>query len=345
MKTQRISINPIDPEPELIARAAEVLLGGGLVAFPTETVYGLAARAYDAAAVAKIFAAKGRPANNPLIVHLASAPATSEVRNQYWTGAASRLAARFWPGPLTLVLPKPLELPAIVTAGGPTWAIRVPDHVVAHSLILAAGPLAAPSANLSSGISATTADHVIESLGGRINLILDGGPCPGGIESTVLDLTSSPPRVLRPGPILPSALSEVIGELIAPELRISAEQAPLPAPGTSIRHYAPRTPLECFANATEALSRIEELCRAGRRVVWLAYSIQSITNTPAVERVYSMPTDAADYAAQLYDSLHHADRCRADVVVLNLPPKEETWLAVRDRLRRAASVWSGGTTA
>jgi L-threonylcarbamoyladenylate synthase len=339
MQTEVVRINPIDPEPELIARAAEVLQRGGLVAFPTETVYGLAARAFDAGAVGRIFTAKGRPTNNPLIVHLAAAP-VSGIVSQHWPEQANQLAARFWPGPLTLVLPKPPELPAIVTAGGPNWAIRVPDHVVAHALILAAGPLAAPSANVSNTISPTTAEHVLASLSGRIDLVLDGGPCPGGIESTVLDMTSSPPRVLRPGPIWPSELSQILGEVIAADVRISDAHAQMPSPGTSIRHYAPRTPLECFASQSEAMSRIEVLGRSGQQVVWLRHTIQRNANILPATRIYPMPLAAPDYAAQLYDTLHTADRFGVDVLVVDLPPDREEWLAVRDRLRRAASIWA-----
>src|SRR5437660_12869477 len=177
-------------EPAAIAEAAAVLRRGGLVAFPTETVYGLGGNALDPAAVARIFAAKGRPATNPVIVHVADAAGVPLVAAA-WPDPAARLAARFWPGPLTLVLPRRPEVPDVVTAAGPTVAVRVPAHPVARALLRAAGvPVAAPSANRSSELSPTTAEHVLRGLGGRIDLILDAGPCPGGIESTVLDLTS-----------------------------------------------------------------------------------------------------------------------------------------------------------
>jgi L-threonylcarbamoyladenylate synthase len=340
MRTEVLSVDPTNPQPDVIARAAEVLKNGGLVAFPTETVYGLGARAFDAAAVAKIFSAKGRPANNPLIVHFARLPFhDGDPPRDHWPESADRMAARFWPGPLTLVLPKPAEVPDIVTAGGPTWAVRMPDNAVAHALIAASGPLAAPSANASSGVSPTTAKHVIESLDGKIDLVLDGGPCPGGIESTVLDLNSSPPRVLRPGPILPSELRAVIGEVRASELRLGAEHVSLPSPGTSVRHYAPRARLECYSDVAQALGRALELSTSRTQVHWLR---RGAARSPDLSQMHTvlMPIDSAGYAAQLYDALHDADRRGAEYIVVDLPPDEEEWLAVRDRLRRGATIWN-----
>ncbi|MEX2140561.1 MAG: L-threonylcarbamoyladenylate synthase [Pirellulales bacterium] len=337
MQTEVLSVNPSEPEPDVIARAAKVLDQGGLVAFPTETVYGLGARAFDPVAVAKIFAAKGRPANNPLIVHFAAPPFDASSSDSFWPAAAQRLAARFWPGPLTLVLPKPPGVPVIVTAGGSTWAVRMPDHAVTYALLSAAGPLAAPSANVSTAVSPTTAEHVLSSLRGKIDLILDGGPCPGGIESTVLDLTSSPPCVLRPGPILPSELSAVIGHVTASEIRLSGEHGPLPSPGTSIRHYAPRATLECYRDPAETSARVNQLAKSDARVRWLRCS--PLARIVLGAEQIQMSQDAPGYAAQLYGALHDADRHGADYVILDLPPDDEEWLAVRDRLRRAATVW------
>jgi L-threonylcarbamoyladenylate synthase len=340
MRTEVLRVDPTDPQPEVIARAAEVLKYRGLVAFPTETVYGLGARAFDAEAVAKIFAAKGRPANNPLIVHFAHLPFyDGSAPREHWPQSAEKLAAQFWPGPLTLVLPKPAEVPAVVTAGGPTWAVRMPDHAVAHALLVASGPLAAPSANASSGVSPTTAEHVLQSLDGRIDLVLDGGPCPGGIESTVLDLSTSPPRVLRPGPILPSELGGVIGEVTAPEIRVSDQHLRLSSPGTSIRHYAPRARLECYRDPVQASTRVAELSVSERQVHWLTRITARPPSASKIQTV-QMPRDSADYAAQLYDALHNADRWAAEYVIVEMPPDEEEWLAVRDRLRRAATIWN-----
>jgi L-threonylcarbamoyladenylate synthase len=337
MQTEILRVNPLDPDPEIIDRAAQVIAQGGLVAFPTETVYGLGARAFDAAAVGRIFAAKGRPAANPLIVHYAGPPFEASIADPLWPATAQRLAARFWPGPLTLVLPKHPDVPDIVTGGGPTWAVRMPDHAVTYALLSAAGPLAAPSANVSTAVSPTTAQHVLDSLGGRIDLVLDGGPCPGGIESTVVDLTCSPPRVLRPGPIVPSELSAVVGPVIAPRIDLSGEHGPLPSPGTSIRHYAPRAVLECYSDSTDASGRVDQLGQSLQRVRWLRRCSPD-QNTGRVEQV-EMSRNAPQYAAQLYGALHDADRSGADYIVVDLPPDQEEWLAVRDRLRRAAAVW------
>jgi L-threonylcarbamoyladenylate synthase len=342
MRTVVLRVDSTDPQPEVIARAAEILNDGGLVAFPTETVYGLGARAFDATAVAKIFAAKGRPANNPLIVHFARLPLHDghPPPRELWPESAERLAARFWPGPLTLVLPRPDNVPQIVTAGGPTWAVRMPDHAVAHGLIAASGPLAAPSANVSSSVSPTTAEHVLQSLDGRIDLVLDGGPCRGGIESTVLDLSTAPPRVLRPGPVLSSELRAVIGEVNAPEIRLSEEHEWLPSPGTSIRHYAPRAWLECYSDPQQASARVAELGGLRKRVHWFRRSSRPRLDSGQAQLV-QMPVDSAGYAAQLYDALHEADRLATEYIVLELPPDGEEWLAVRDRLRRAATIWNG----
>ncbi len=204
MQTIVLHVRADSPDVESIDYATSVLRSGGLVAFPTETVYGLGANALDAAAVARIFAVKGRPANNPVIVHVAAVDDVAAVATE-WPEVAAHLAARFWPGPLTLVLPRRSEVPDIVTAGGPTVAVRLPAHPVAQAVIRAAEtPLAAPSANRSTHLSPTQAAHVLQELEGQIDLVLDAGPTPGGLESTVLDLTSTPPRLLRPGLITPT---------------------------------------------------------------------------------------------------------------------------------------------
>ncbi len=267
MHTEVLAVDARAPQPDLIARAAAVLRSGGLVAFPTETVYGLGALALDAAAVRRIFAAKGRPANNPLIVHIADPKDASQVAAE-WPDAAERLARRFWPGPLTLVVPRTAGVPDATTAGGPTVAVRVPAHPVALALLRAVGaPVAAPSANRSAELSPTLAEHVLRGLTGRIDLVLDGGPTAGGIESTVLDMTTAPPRLLRPGLIGPAELEAVIG----PVGRTGATQAgsALPSPGMLPRHYSPRTPLECSRGGA---FRVRELLRSGVRVGWLTRS-------------------------------------------------------------------------
>jgi L-threonylcarbamoyladenylate synthase len=331
MNTAVLAVDPRAPDPEAVARAAAVLRAGGLVAFPTETVYGLGAHAMDPAAVARIFAAKGRPASNPLIVHLAGADRVSDVAAA-WPEAAARLAERFWPGPLTLVLPRHPRVPEAVTAGGPTVAVRVPAHPVARALLGAAGvPVAAPSANRSSRLSPTRAGHVLQDLAGRIDLVLDGGPCAGGIESTVLDVTAAPPRLLRPGLASRAELEAVIGPIAGPPS--AAGGSALPAPGMLSRHYAPRTPLECVEAGGR--QRVEELGRAGLRVGWVTRGAPAEVPGGAVLRILS--ADPAGYAASLYAALHELDAAGMDRIVVDLPPDAPEWLAVRDRLRRASS--------
>lgn len=332
MTTIVYTLDQAHPDAAVLAAAARVLRGGGLVAFPTETVYGLGANALDGSAVARIFAAKGRPAHNPLIVHVAEAVEARQVAAE-WPDTAARLAERFWPGPLTLVLPKQGAVPDVVTAGGPTVAVRLPAHPVARALIRATGvPLAAPSANRSTELSPTRAEHVLRGLDGRIDMLLDAGPTAGGIESTVLDLTSSPPRLLRPGLIGLAELASVIG----PVSHAAADREPtesLRSPGMLPRHYAPRTPLECIE--AESAERVAALLREGKRLGWVPFG--DAGPPPSGVRLGILPTDPAAYAAGLYAVLHELDAAGLDRIIVTLPPDTEDWLAVRDRLGRAAS--------
>jgi L-threonylcarbamoyladenylate synthase len=333
MAVEVLRVDPSAPEGDAITRAAAVLRGGGLVAFPTETVYGLGANALDAAAVGRIFAAKGRPANNPVIVHVAEARDALPLVTA-WPESAAQLAAHFWPGPLTLVLPRSSLVPDVVTAGGPTVAVRLPAHPVARALVQVAGvPVAAPSANSSTRLSPTRAEHVREDLGERIDLLLDAGPTAGGLESTVLDLTTNPPRLLRPGLVSPAALEGVLGP-VARSVPDAGESAVLPSPGLLARHYAPRAALECVTGS--GWPRVEALCRSGRRVGWLTLDPAESRSLPGLTRV-TMPREAAAYAAVLYATLHDLDAQGVQHVMAELPPDTEEWLAVRDRLRRAAA--------
>jgi L-threonylcarbamoyladenylate synthase len=332
MQTTVLSVDSTIPDQGAIAAAAALLRRDGLVAFPTETVYGLGANALDAAAVARIFAAKGRPATNPLIVHLADARQVAQVAAD-WPDPAARLAERFWPGPLTLVLLKRPEVPDIVTAGGPTVAARVPAHPVARALLRAAGvPVAAPSANRSTELSPTTAAHVLRGLGGRVDLILDAGPTAGGIESTVLDVTCDPPRLLRPGPVTPAEIEAVIGPISRPgEPAASAAGVPHRSPGQMPRHYAPRAPLELAGG--HGRERVVDVLREGARVGWVTWpGAAEVTGAVRVE----LPYDPTAYAAGLYAALHDLDSAGVDRIVVARPPDDEAWLAIRDRLRRAA---------
>lgn len=297
--------------------AAELLRSGRLVAFPTETVYGLGAHALDPVAVARIFVAKGRPATNPLIVHVAEAAQVSALVAD-WPDHARRLAAAFWPGPLTIVVAKAATVPDVVTGGGTTVAVRCPAHPVAAQLLReVAIPLAAPSANRSGELSPTTAAHVAATLSGRIDLILDGGPCPGGLESTVVDATGPTVRLLRPGLVSAAQLEAIVGPLTTAS---GPSTGALPSPGMLTRHYAPRTKLECAESVAEAdfLANVYET--AGLTVVrW------NPTGSPA------------EVAARLYAELHALDAAGSDRIVAALPPDADEWRAVRDRLTRAAA--------
>jgi L-threonylcarbamoyladenylate synthase len=316
-----LAVDPKAPDPGAIAEAARVLRSGGLVAIPTETVYGLAAHALDADAVARIFAAKGRPATNPLIVHVADVAAARALARS-WPDSASRLADRFWPGPLTMVVPRGDAIPDVVTAGGPTVALRVPSHPVALAILREARmPIAAPSANRSMAVSPTTARHVIDALGDRIELIIDAGPTPGGIESTVVQI--DPPALLRPGLITVAELEAVLGPIAR-----DVQHAVARSPGMSERHYAPRARLEvCRDDA----ARVQVLLADGARVGWLAFDPR-----PSDALIIAMPGEPLQYAARLYAALHDLDRAGVDRIVVAEPPETDDWLAVRDRLTRAA---------
>lgn len=333
MKTQVLRVDRTRPEPDIIAAAAAVLRRGGLVAFPTETVYGLGANALDATAVAGIFAAKGRPGHNPIIVHVADAAGARRLTT-VWPEAAERLTQHFWPGPLTLVLPRQALVPDAVTAGGPTVAVRAPAHPVARALIAAADqPVAAPSANLSARVSATRAEHVLAGLEGRIDLLLDGGPTPGGIESTVLDLSRPRPRLLRPGLVTAAEIEEMIGPI--ERLGTVAEEGPMPSPGMLARHYAPRAVLECL-QAEEAIGHAQALAAKGLRVGLVALGAVADGDNPFLMPV-AMPGNATAYARRLYDTLHTLDAAAVDHIVVALPPDTEEWQAIHDRLRRAST--------
>jgi L-threonylcarbamoyladenylate synthase len=333
MQTRLVPIDPRHPDPERLREAATILRGGGLVAFATETVYGLGANALNAAAVERLFAAKGRPPTNPVIVHVASRADVAPLVREF-PDTAHRLVEQFWPGPLTLILPKSDRVPGVVTAGGPTVAVRVPAHPVALALLRTCGlPLAAPSANLSTHLSATTAEHVLRGLDGRIDMILDAGPTPGGVESTVLDVTVTPPRLLRPGLVTRGALEAVIGPL-AIDAGDAAQKGnptqPLRSPGQQERHYAPRTPLECVADGNQ---RVAMLLSESRRVGRLTH--REVALLPGVV-LELLPGDAAGYAAGLFAALHRLDDAGVDVIVVDEPPAGDAWLAIRDRLWRAA---------
>jgi L-threonylcarbamoyladenylate synthase len=331
--TEVLKVDPRAPDEKTLARASAVLRGGGLVAFPTETVYGLGALALDGQAVARIFAAKGRPANNPVIVHVASIGAARGLAG-VWPAAAETLAQAFWPGPLTLVVERSPQVPAVVTAGGTTVALRCPAHPVALGLLFAVGaPIAAPSANRSTRLSPTTAAHVLKQLEGRVPLVLDGGPAGGGLESTVVDVSVEPPRLLRPGLIGLRELELALGRpLVGPEER-PGDRGIARSPGQVEIHYAPVVPLEL---ADDAAQHVAKLLALGQHVGWLSLGESGPAAFGTLERI-DLPRDAAAYAAELYAALHRLEDAGVERIVVSRPPTAAEWLAVHDRLNRAAA--------
>lgn len=320
--------------PADIAEAVRLLRAGRLVAVPTETVYGLAADAAQPQAVRAIFAAKQRPANHPLIVHIAGA-AQLERWARDIPDAAHRLAAAFWPGPLTLLLHKAPAVPAEVTGGRDTIGLRVPDHpVLLRILQTLDGGLAAPSANPHKRLSPTSAEQVLSGLDGRIDAVLDGGPCAVGVESTIVDLTGARPRILRAGPITRPQLEAALGaEVEFPEQHHTA------VPGNVAVHYQPLTPLYLFES--EALDARLRGKRDEGPVVVVHHGDLPVDAAPGLLRALRLPADKAGYARALYDTLHAADGLGAAAIWMEMPPPQEDWRDVRDRLSRAASVDRG----
>jgi L-threonylcarbamoyladenylate synthase len=333
MKTQIVTVDPDAPDSTLIDTAARLIRAGRVVAFPTETVYGLGANALDPAAVRIIFEVKERPVENPLIVHVRDISQIVNVAS-VWPETANRLAGRFWPGPLTIVVPRGPEVPDEVTAGGNTVAIRCPAHPVARAIIGSAGvPIAAPSANRSTEVSPTRAEHVLESLDGRIDMILDGGPCPGGIESTVVDVSDGVARLLRPGLITLPMLEAVIGTVeIGP-----ASKGVARSPGQMAKHYSPRTPLRLSPRVLEYVrSKKESGDRLG--VMTFTPGLDSAMRTvPGVIRAIDLTSGPTRAAALLYEALHELDRLGLGQIVVEEPPDTPDWAGIRDRLTRAAA--------
>jgi L-threonylcarbamoyladenylate synthase len=315
--------------------AAERLRAGEVVALPTETVYGLAANALDANAVAKIFQIKGRPAHNPIIVHVASNEMAAACVAT-WPELAMKLSHAFWPGPLTLVLPRGENIPENVTAGGETVGVRWPSHPFMQAVIRECGfPLAAPSANLSNQISPTNAEHVRSQLANQLSLIVDGGQSQVGIESTVLDLTANPPCVLRPGMIHAESLAAA--GLPVADHQLPTTEKTLRSPGMLKTHYSPKAKLVVidWQNDADLKSQISNL-----KIENAATHILVHSKIPAgfpAENVSVIPQDAEAYARALYGELHRCDALGAKLIVVEAPPDSAEWSGIADRLRRAAA--------
>ncbi|MEU3454837.1 L-threonylcarbamoyladenylate synthase [Micromonospora sp. NPDC006766] len=310
-----------------IAEAAAVLRTGGLVAFPTETVYGLGANALDARAAARIFEAKARPSFDPLITHLADAADLTRLVGAV-PPAVAALVERFWPGPLTLIVDRPAAIPSIVTSGLDTMAVRVPDEPSARALIAAAGvPVAAPSANRFGQLSPTRAEHVVAGLGGAVDVVLDGGPTRCGIESTIVDARGERPVVLRLGALPVEALVEAVGPV---DVRPGSSGQPV-APGALAAHYAPRTPLRVGA--------AESAPGDGGRRGFLAFRECPAAGAWAAVEVLSPEGDLTAAAARLFDALHRLDAAGVTEIVAEPVPDVGVGRAINDRLRRAAATW------
>lgn len=316
-----------------IEKAVRLLREGKTVAFPTETVYGLGADARNPAAIRRIFELKGRPADHPLIVHISSTASLDEWAQDI-PAEAWRLAERFWPGPLTLILPRRDAVPLEVTGGQQTVGLRVPDHPLALELLHSfGGGLAAPSANRFGRISPTSAGHVRDELGSQVDMILDGGPCRVGLESTIVSLVGPRPCLLRPGGISAAELSEVLGEELAD---IPPKTSSLKAPGMLSSHYAPKTPM-ILKPAIALWSWTEKLAQMGGNL-----GVMSLTRAPAAQgetarvRHVSMPLQPQAYAQKLYATMRLLDADGYDCLLVEEPPDTSEWQAINNRLRRAA---------
>ena len=325
--SDRLTTECLPATPDAVRRAAEVLRRGGLVAFPTETVYGLGADAENPVAVRAMFAAKGRPADHPVIVHLADSQHIDEWAVQV-PDEARALAGRFWPGPMTLILRRSRRASDLVTGGLDTVGLRVPGHPVAQALLHAfGGGIAAPSANRFGRVSPTHASHVAREMDGLVALVLDGGPCQVGLESTIIDLSSSQPGILRPGQITADEIAEVLGSAVGSP----AASAPRVS-GSLSSHYAPRARVE-LVDESQLVARAEQLAASGECIAILSRQPLAV---PAGVIVLPLPADSAELARALYATLRQADDLACDVVLTTLPEARGIGVAIADRLRKAA---------
>jgi L-threonylcarbamoyladenylate synthase len=334
--TRVLRVDALHPDPAAIDEAASILRAGGLVAFPTETVYGLGGRALDPAALARIFAAKGRPSTHPVIAHVED-EAGAVALSAHWGEAASRFARAFWPGPLTIVVPRSAHLPAAIGGGTNSIGIRAPAHGVARALLVALRePIAAPSANRYQALSPTRAEHVVASLGSVVDLVVDGGSCDRGLESTVLDVRGSIPRVLRPGSIDLAALAAVDPRIAhGGGIALAAGEARA-SPGMDAKHYAPRAALRLASSLAEALAEADERAERGETVGLVVRGPIAARSSREEVVMMALPSDAVGYARALYATLHELDARSVDSIVVEAVPDDGEWHAVADRLLRAS---------
>lgn len=341
-----VGVDPQRIDSEIIDQAAQLIRSGQLVAFPTETVYGLGANAFDAEAVGRIFAAKGRPATDPLIVHVQSEAQLADV-TPHVPDTAHVLMDSFWPGPLTLVLPRSLRIPPNVSAGLPTVAVRMPAHPIALALIRASGvPIAAPSANRFAHTSPTSAQHVLDDLGGRVAMILDGGPTHIGVESTIVDVSVHQARLLRPGGVSLEALQQIVPDIDIVERVARPDDVAMPAPGMLLKHYSPRAEVRLFSGTDEALRTAlletgDELLKQGRRVGLLAAeedrsALIELLSQGARMAVPGSLNDLDQVAHNLFARLRDLDSQDVDVILARAFAQHGIGRAIHDRLLRAA---------
>ncbi|HBG21763.1 MAG TPA: threonylcarbamoyl-AMP synthase [Peptococcaceae bacterium] len=349
MKTRYLTVNANYPEPKLIAQGAEVVINGGLVAFPTETVYGLGADGLNPDAVLKIFQVKGRPQGNPLILHVSSLYQARELAS-FWPPAAELLADRFLPGPLTLILPRSRMVPEQVTAGLPTVALRYPSNRVALALIEASGvPIAAPSANISGRPSPTCTQHVLTDMDGKIDMILDGGPVQVGVESTILSLAETPPTLLRPGGVTREEIEQVLGEeIVVPEYVLHPEErsseGSVPSPGIYFKHYSPQADvLMVTGSPDEQVAKVENFMTRNkdRRVAVLATSehypiYQNSSMQPVYLASLGSRLNPDEIANHLFGAFRECDEAGAEIILVDTISPTGMGLAVMNRLCRAA---------
>lgn len=337
MQTERLKIFDIEKDNEALDRACEILKSGGLVAMPTETVYGLAANTFDEDAVAKIFKAKGRPQDNPLIVHVCDMKMVENLVS-FLPDEAYECAKRFWPGPFTMVLPRGERVPKSVSAGLDTVAVRMPSNIVACELIRKSGlPLAAPSANLSGSPSPTTAEHVLYDLNGRIDAVILSDRCEVGVESTVISLCCNPPRLLRPGGVTLEQLQEVLPNIVVDKAVLAEpeENKPVASPGMKYKHYSPKAKVIMLDGDFESFKKYVEANKSDKVYALVFDGEEQEMSIPTVS--FGHRDNDSEQAAALFDALRELDGLGCELCYARVPSKKGIGLAVYNRLIRAAA--------